>query len=236
MLSTYVKRDGFTNYIDVNKTTDLEAVDAYDDLMKSPLEDTIWGATYGSVTAVQAAFDRLGDDYHQAIMASGAPTGAARALMPHVTPEARGIDFGCGSGALGLALRDAGLRELLDGIDLSPVMLELARATSCYRDLWRANLLLADEWPVPATPYDFAITMGLMGDYVPYYLALPRIVATVRPGGLVGYAVESRSTPSRALEKLAAELNLEPISETVLPVPEGKLTGQLYYFFVARLP
>ncbi len=184
---------------------------------------------------MQAAFDRLGSDYHQAIMASGAPAGAARALMPHLRPDAQGVDFGCGSGALGLALREAGLRQPLDGIDLSPVMLDLARATGCYRDLRQGNLLMREEWPGPETPYDFAITMGLMGDYVPYYLALPRIVSCLRPGALVGYAVESRSTPSRALEKLALELNLAPISETVLPVPEGKLIGQVYYFFVARL-
>lgn len=203
--------------------------------MKSPLEDTIWGASYGSVAAVQAAFDRLGPDYHQAIMASGAPAGAARALMPLLPPDGQGVDFGCGSGALGLALRDAGLRQPLDGVDLSPVMLGLARETGCYRDLRKANLLMTEEWTVPATPYDFAVTMGLMGDYVPYYLALPRIVSFLRPGAVLGYAVESRSTPSRALEKLALELNLAPISETTLPVPEGKLTGQLYYFFVARL-
>jgi predicted TPR repeat methyltransferase len=202
--------------------------------MKSPLEDTIWGASYGSVAAVREAFDRLGDEYHRAIMASGAPMGAARALMPHLAADARGIDFGCGSGALGFALRETGLRGVLDGVDLSPVMLDLAKATNCYRELWKANLLLAEEWPVADERYDFAITMGLVGDYVPYYLALPRIVAAVKPAGMIGYAVESRSTSSRALAKLAKELKLEPISETVLPVPQGVLIGQEYYFFVAR--
>jgi len=203
--------------------------------VKSPLEDTIWGASYGSVSAVQAAFDRIAPVYHDAILASGAPAGAARALMPHLAPGAQGIDFGCGSGALGLALRDAGLMTPLDGLDLSPVMLEMARATGCYRQLERANLLLPDDCRAMAKPYDFAITMGLMGDYVPYYLALPHIVSALRPGAFIGYAVERRSTPSHALEKLAGELGLTPISETTLPVPEGKLTGQIYHFFVARL-
>lgn len=203
--------------------------------MKSPLEDTIWGATYGSVSAVQAAFDRFGPEYHEAIMASGAPAGAAGALMPQLAPDAQGIDFGCGSGVLGLALRDAGLRKPLDGLDLSPVMLDLARTTGCYRDLERANLLLPDECPALAKPYDFAITMGLMGDYVPYYLALPHIVSYLRPGAFLGYAVERRSTPSHALEKLSLDLGLVPLTETILPVPEGKLTGQVYHFFVARL-
>lgn len=202
--------------------------------MKSPLEDTIWGASYGSVAAVQEAFDRIAPDYHEAIVASRAPAGAAQALVPHLDGAAQGIDFGCGSGALGLALREAGLRGPLDGLDLSPVMLGLARETGCYRDLARANLLLPKECPPLARPYDFAITMGLVGDYVPYYLALPLIVSSVRPGGFVGYAVERRSTPSYALENLARELGLEPVAEVTLPVPEGMLNEQVYHFFVAR--
>lgn len=203
--------------------------------MKSPLEDTIWGAGYGSIAAVQAAFDRFGPEYHQAILASGAPAGAARALMPHLHPDAQGIDFGCGSGVLGIALRDAGLRQPLDGLDLSPVMLGLARETGCYRHLLRANLLVPEECPELARPYDFAITVGLMGDYVPYYMTLPHIVSSLRSGAFLGYAVERRSTPCHALEKLALELSLAPLSETILPVPEGKLTEQVYHFFVARL-
>ena len=203
--------------------------------MKSPIEDTIWGARYGSVAAVQAAFDRFGPEYHQAILASGAPAGAAQALIPHLHPDAQGIDFGCGSGVLGIALREAGLRQPLDGLDLSPVMLGLARETGGYRHLLRANLLAPQECPELAKPYDFAITMGLMGDYVPYYVALPHIVSSLRSGAFLGYAVERRSTPSRALEKLALELGLAPLSETILPVSAGKLEEQFYHFFVARL-
>jgi predicted TPR repeat methyltransferase len=135
---------------------------------------------------------------------------------------------------LGMGLRDAGLRQPLDGLDLSPVMLDLARATGCYRQLERANLLLPHDCPGLAQPYDFAITVGLMGDYVPYYLALPHIVSLLRAGSFLGYAVERRSTPSHALEKLALDLGLVPLSETILPVPEGKLTSQIYHFFVAQ--
>ena len=202
--------------------------------MKSPLEDTIWGASYGSVAAVQEAFDRIAPDYHEAILASVVPSGAARALMAHLTPNARGIDFGCGSGALGLALRDAGLQTPLDGLDLSPAMLKLARQTGCYGELARANLLLPGDCPPLAQPYDFAISVGLLGDYVPYYLGLPHIVASIRPGGVIGYAVESRSTPCHALENLAANLGLTPLSNLALPVPEGMLNEQVYQFYVAR--
>ncbi|MCE0482699.1 MAG: class I SAM-dependent methyltransferase [Methylacidiphilales bacterium] len=202
--------------------------------MKSPLEDTIWGAEYGSVAAVQAAFDRFGPEYHKAILATGVPEGAARALFPHIETEAQGIDLGCGSGVLGLALREAGLPKPLDGVDLSPVMLELARKTGCYRDLQKANLLLPDECGGMARPYDFVITVGLIGDYVPYYVALPYLVSLLRPGGFAGFAVEPRSTPWAPLGKLAGELDLTLLSEAILPVPEGKLNEENYHFFVAR--
>jgi 2-polyprenyl-3-methyl-5-hydroxy-6-metoxy-1,4-benzoquinol methylase len=204
--------------------------------LKSPLEDTIWGAAYGSVAAVQQAFDRLGRTYHDAIWASGAPTGAAGALMPHLDPCAQGIDFGCGSGVLGLALREAGLRQPLDGVDLSPVILELAAGTGCYRTLQRRDLLAPAETETTArSRYDFAITMGLIGDYIPYYVALPLIVSHLQPGAMIGYAVERRSTPSQALDRLARDLGLAPISETILPVRGGVLEEQFYHFFVARL-
>ncbi len=203
--------------------------------VKPPIEDTIWAASYGSVAAVQAAFDRLGEEYHEAILATGVPAGAAEALWPHLTPEMQGIDFGCGSGVLGMMLRGLGLRRPMDGLDLSPVMLKLARGTGCYRNLERANLLMAGERvPLPG-PYDFAISVGLIGDYVPYYLALPQMVSVVRPGGLLGFTVDIKVTSWPALEKLGPELGLTLLSERVLAVPEGKLMEQTYHFFVARL-
>jgi trans-aconitate methyltransferase len=203
--------------------------------MKSPLEDTIWGATYGSTAAVQAAFDRFGPEYHRAILASGVPQAAAAALMPHLDADGQGIDLGCGSGVLGLALRERGLRRPLDGIDLSPVMLELARGTGAYRKLHRANLLLPGEAPAPADPYDFVVTIGLIGDYVPAYLALPYAVSLLAPGGVLAFAVESRSTEWHALERQVAGLGLSFLSETELVVPAAELVAQTYYFFVTRL-
>jgi predicted TPR repeat methyltransferase len=203
--------------------------------MKSPLEDTIWGASYGSTAAVQAAFDRFGPEYHAAILASGVPAGAAKALRPYLDAQAQGLDLGCGSGVLGLALRDEGLGRPLDGVDLSPGMLDLARATGCYRHLRRANLLLPGEPDARfALPYDFVVTVGLIGDYVPYYVGLPCAVTVTRPGGIIAFAVETRSTPWRALEAAMRDLGLAVLSETVLTVPASALVAQTYQFYIAR--
>lgn len=202
--------------------------------MKSPLEDTIWGAHYGSCAAIEAAFDRIGPDYHRAIMLSGVPDRAALCLMPHLDPAARGIDFGCGSGAMGLALRRAGLRRPLDGIDLSPGMLDLARMTGCYARLDRANLLAPAGHPPSGAAYDFAVTLGLIGDYMPYYAVLPLLAAAVPPGAMTGFGVEPKSTPQRPLLSLAEEIGLEILSEEVLSIPAAVLELETYHFFVAR--
>jgi len=120
-------------------------------------------------------------------------------------------------------------------MDISPIMLELARKTDCYRELKRANLLMPeDKAPLPG-PYDFAISVGVIGDYVPYYLALPQIVLVLRPGAYFGFTVDIKSTPWPALERLGPELGLTILSERSLVVPEGKLMAQTYHFFVARL-
>jgi trans-aconitate 2-methyltransferase len=201
--------------------------------MKSPLEDTIWGAHYGSYAAIEATFDRIGPDYHRAIMFSGVPDRAALGLMPHLAPGSRGIDFGCGSGAMGLALRRAGLQRPLDGIDLSPGMLDLARMTGCYARLERANLLEPGGDPPPGA-YEFAVTLGLIGDYMPYYAVLPLLAAAVPPGAPIGFGVEPKSTPQRPLLRLAEELGLEILGEEVLSIPAAVLERETYHFFVVR--
>jgi 2-polyprenyl-3-methyl-5-hydroxy-6-metoxy-1,4-benzoquinol methylase len=203
-------------------------------IMRTPLEDTIWGAHYGSCAAVRAAFDRIAPDYHAAIMSSGAPARAAACLMPHLAVDVRGIDFGCGSGAMGIALRAAGLRGSLDGIDLSPGMLELARQSGCYAVLTELNLLAPDDAARVPAGYDFAVELGLIGDYMPYYSVLPMMTATVRPGGMIGFGVEPKSTPQRPLLRVAAEQGLEILSEEVLQIPAAVLERETYHFFVAR--
>ena len=202
--------------------------------MKSPLEDTIWGAQFGSVAAVREAFDRSGRRYHDAIMRSGVPDRAARCLAPHLQPGTRGIDFGCGGGAMGLALTAAGHDGALDGIDLSNGMLELARESGCYAELRQVNLLAPDEAATVETGYDFAVELGLIGDYMPYYLVLPMLARAVKSVGMIGFGVEPKSTPQYPLLRMAAELRLSILSETVLDIPAEVLELETYHFFVAR--
>lgn len=63
------------------------------------------------------------------------PGRCAAALRAHMTDQgAPVLDFGCGTGLSGLALKLAGFR-IIDGVDLSADMLEQAAGKSLYRNL-----------------------------------------------------------------------------------------------------
>lgn len=204
--------------------------------MQTPLEDTKWARVYGSTAAVRAAFDRLGRHYHEAILATGVPRQVAEMVQPYLKCEARIMDFGCGSGVLGEMLTEQNQKLHLEGIDFSPVMLGLARETGCYQQLHAANLLLPEEFPVlENTPYDGAISLGLIGDYVPYYLALPRMRKCVRAGGWLAFSVERSCTSAYALEKLFQELGLVMRKERLLQSPRAQLEPIDYQFYCVEV-
>lgn len=98
----------------------------------------------------------------------------------------RGLDLGCGTGLSGVAL--APLVRRLEGLDLSPRMLEQARRRGVYAALHEGDLL---RW-LPGHPGAFdliaaADVLNYLGDLRP---ALAAIAGAVRPGGLAAFSLE----------------------------------------------
>lgn len=50
-------------------------------------------------------------------------------------PDKPILDFGCGTGLSGMALKTVGF-DVIDGTDISPEMLEKAEERACYRQVW----------------------------------------------------------------------------------------------------
>ncbi len=101
---------------------------------------------------------------------------------------ARALDLGCGTGLMGVALRDRAGR--IDGVDLSPAMVELARATGAYADL-AAVPLAAALAASPAGAYDLVVAADVLvylGDLAPTFAGAGR---ALRPGGLLAFTVQS---------------------------------------------
>jgi len=96
------------------------------------------------------------------------------------------LDLACGTGRIGTWLRQR-TEATIDGVDLTPEMLAVARAKDIYRALHTADIT---NTPLPDATYDLCI-QSLADEHLP---ALPPLYAEVarltRPGGLfvlVGY-------------------------------------------------
>jgi SAM-dependent methyltransferase len=95
-------------------------------------------------------------------------------------------DLGCGTGRTGAWLRDQGV-EAVDGVDLTPEMLEVARARGAHRRLVEADVASTG---LGSEEYDLVVTSLVdehLADLRPLYSEAFRLA---RPGGayvLVGY-------------------------------------------------
>lgn len=84
-----------------------------------------WASTYESSFVEAKAYE-----YHLHV---------ADALVAHDRPAGPVLDVGCGTGVVGEALRERGVGEI-DGVDISPEMLEQAGTKGVYGRLIEADL------------------------------------------------------------------------------------------------
>jgi predicted TPR repeat methyltransferase len=177
----------------------LEALDAFED---HPDRDalverakTMRAQQRSDAGYVRHLFDQFSTDYDERM----------RGQLAYAAPEIlRGLadliglqfakhdilDLGCGTGLAGIAFKDIAAR--LDGIDLSPAMIEKARARQIYDNLEVADL----ETALAQTParYDLLIaadTLVYLGDLDPVFAAA---ATALKPGGTFLFTVEKAET------------------------------------------
>ena len=105
------------------------------------------------------------------------------------------LDLGCGTGLSGLALAPFAAR--LEGLDLSPRMLEEARRRNLYAALHEADLL--DFLPAHPQAWDLiaaADVLNYLGDLAP---ALAGIARALKPGGTAAFSIETGEEGDYAL-------------------------------------
>ncbi len=159
-----------------------------------------WAATYDTVWAAEMQF-ALPVHVAEAFLAAGG-TGPV-------------LDVGAGTGLLGQALRDRGFAGRLDGIDLTPEMLERARAKGIYDDLVTADVTR----PLPvAGPYAGFVSSGVFthGHVGPE--ALDRLMTVAAPGAVFLLAINPVLYRTAGFETTLAAFGARIGAVTLTPV------------------
>lgn len=167
------------------------------------------GAGEGVMSAayVRTLFDQYADRFDTALREKLAYRGpellleAVRAACDTLGRELRfgaALDLGCGTGLAGVLF--APLVERLDGVDLSPAMLEKARALGLYAAL-EAGEMGAALGAMPAGGLDLVIAADALcyvGDLAPIFHAARAALAS---GGLFAFTLETHEGESVLLRE-----------------------------------
>ncbi len=142
---------------------------------------------------VRHLFDQFSADYdermlgHLGYQAHAVLRALADLLLANERAPLRVLDLGCGTGLAGEAFKDLA-RGRLDGVDLSPRMIEKARRRGIYDELTVGDLQTTLERP--GCVYDLLIaadTLVYVGDLSPVFASAYRALAE---GGFFLFTVE----------------------------------------------
>ncbi|MEC3860220.1 class I SAM-dependent methyltransferase [Mesobacterium sp. TK19101] len=144
--------------------------------------------TVSGVDETRAIYDDWSASYEAEIGENGyaTPGRIAAALAGLIADKSRPLlDYGCGTGLGGLALRLQGF-SVIDGMDLSPEMLEQARAKHLYRHL----AIVAGDAPPPVDPgtYGAIAAVGVIGSGAAPVSVLAQLLDCLAPGGLLAFS------------------------------------------------
>lgn len=112
------------------------------------------------------------------------PSRLAQALavaVPDLTTPV--LDFGCGTGLSGMALAAEGFATI-DGIDITPEMLDIARSKPCYRTLWISKT----EDRIPTEHYTVIAAIGVISLGAAPPETLDMLLEALPQGGILAFS------------------------------------------------
>ncbi|MDH2413891.1 methyltransferase domain-containing protein [Nocardioides sp. CER19] len=150
---------------------------------------------------------------------------AWRRLLLGVLPDppARVADLGCGTGTLSVLLAEAGY--VVDGLDFSPRMIELARIKADGRDAVRFVQADAFAPPLPDVAFDVVLCRHVLWAMPDPAVALARWLRLLTPTGRL-VLIEGRWFNGAGL---AAEETVRLVEQTGRPATLTRLPDPAYW-------
>ncbi len=142
-------------------------------------------------------------DHALVLLQSSGPDPALR-VDPR-NPDLRIMDAGCGTGLMAKRLHAAGYRNI-DGFDLSPEMVEIARQSGLYRVLEGSVDINAPVRSAWRGRYDCTISIGV---FTPGHVSpesLSRLVDLTRAGGIIVVSTRVAYCTSENYQDFSQEL------------------------------
>jgi SAM-dependent methyltransferase len=123
-----------------------------------------------------------------AAMAARTAEREAAFFLPHLRPGMRLLDAGCGPGSITLGMAAAVAPGEVVGLDLSPAMVEQARALATERGVPNVRFDVGDvlALPFPDAGFDAAFESAVLEHVPDPARAVRELRRVLRPGGVVG--------------------------------------------------
>lgn len=177
-----------------------------------PLKPQLW--TVRPVKETIALYEDWAESYDADLAKRGyhTPRRIAAALREQMAENGPVLDFGCGTGLSGLALKAEGF-DPVDGTDITPNMAEKARAKGIYRQVWVGT---PGDAPCPPGTYKAIVATGVisLGAAPPETLDL--VVDCLAPGDLVALSFNDPTLADgsydKALSRLVADAVIDILS------------------------
>jgi predicted TPR repeat methyltransferase len=150
--------------------------------------------------ATQSFYDAWAVSYDQELTDNGyaTPQRCAEALAEFAeNTDAPLLDFGCGTGFSGLALKACGF-EHLEGCDFSTEMLKAAETKKIYENL--VNTSIEDPIPFESAAYANIAAVGVLNPGHAPATTLDDLLALLPAGGLFVFSLNDHALEDRTYE------------------------------------
>lgn len=153
-----------------------------------------------SVADTQKFYSDWAKTYDAEVLENGyaTPERCAKALAGFTPEQDLAIlDIGCGTGLSGKFLSEAGFTRI-DGCDLNPEMLEVAKTRNVYDKLWQSTL--DDPFPFEDGTYDAISAIGVIGAGAAPVTLLYAMLAKLDSGGFAVFSFNDHTLNDPAFE------------------------------------